>query len=103
MEARGPVWLVVLFVAAISCGGPEAGDEPERAGSAFDALYADDGYHPTAPGTYLAACVIAGTIIGRDPITFADPDESLALDPETAYGMRLVARATLADPEWTPR
>ena len=30
-------------------------------------LHGDDGSHPSPSGTYLAACVLYGTITGRDP------------------------------------
>ena len=76
-----------------------AGGDPTLEGSAFDALYDADGSHPSAQGTYLAACVILGTITGRDPERFAD---ALSLPPADAAAMRAVAHDTLADPTWTP-
>lgn len=78
-----------------------AGDDPTAVGSAFDALYAADGSHPSPLGTYLATCVMLGTITGTDPVTFAD-DATLGLSAEQSWSMRLVARATLMDPAWTP-
>ncbi len=79
----------------------DAGQRPTARGAAFDALYADDGSHPSPAGTYLAACVIYGTLTGRDPLTLGDAP-SLDLDSETQRALRLVARATLADPAWRP-
>ena len=73
--------------------------DPTSEGSAFDALYDPDGSHPSALGTYLAACVILSTITGRDPERFAD---ALGLPPSDAAAMRAVAHDTLADPTWTP-
>lgn len=75
------------------------GVDPTSEGSAFDALYDPDGSHPSALGTYLAACVILSTITGRDPERFAD---ALGLPPSDAAAMRAVAHDTLADPTWTP-
>ena len=78
-----------------------AGGDPVAEGSAFDALYDPDASHPSALGTYLAACVILSTITGRDPDSFADAP-SLALDPAAAATMRAVAHDVLADPAWAP-
>jgi hypothetical protein len=76
-----------------------AGGDPTAEGSDFDLLYDSDGSHPAPRGTYLAMCVILGTITGLDPFTFPD---GAGLTPDEARAMRLVARATLADPTWTP-
>lgn len=78
----------------------EAGDDPTAEGSAFDALYADDGSHPSPAGTYLGACVILATITAEDPLTFAG--SSLGLDASAEASLRLVAHDVLADPRWTP-
>lgn len=45
----------------------EEGDDPLASGSDFVNLYSGDGSHSSQSGTYLAACVIYATIIGRDP------------------------------------
>lgn len=76
-----------------------SGVDPLLEGSAFDALYAADGSHPGPAGTYLAACVILGTITGIDPATYPD---GAGLVPQDARAMRLVARRVLADPMWQP-
>lgn len=39
------------------------GEDPLEAGSAFHRLYSGDGSHPSREGTYLAACVIAETMM----------------------------------------
>jgi hypothetical protein len=62
----------------------------------FGALYADDGSHPSADGTYLAAAVILGTASGLDPLGFTD---GLAHGDRAAY-LRRVAHDVLADPRW---
>lgn len=77
------------------------GADPLAADSPFVALYASDGSHPSPQGTYLAACVVFGTLTGTDPYLLAEAP-SLGLDADTARRLRLVARATLADPAWTP-
>lgn len=75
------------------------GGDPTAEGSDFDLLYDGDGSHPAPRGTYLAMCVILSTITGVDPIGFAD---GAGLTREEAAALRLVARATVSDPTWTP-
>jgi hypothetical protein len=76
-----------------------SGLDPLASGSDFLALYADDGSHPSARGTYLAACVILGAISGVDPRTLPD---ALGLDASVCAALRDTAASTLADPMWTP-
>jgi hypothetical protein len=76
-----------------------AGRDPLAAGSEFLALYVADGSHPSARGTYLAACVILGAITGVDPRTLPD---ALGLDASVCAALRDTAAATLADPVWAP-
>jgi len=42
-------------------------------------LYGPDG-HPTVAGTYLAACVVYETILGRSPVGIADADKSISAE-----------------------
>jgi hypothetical protein len=56
------------------------------------ALYADDGSHPTAAGSYLAACVFYVTLFD-DPPPGEAVAEALQLDPRTAARLRGVAWA----------
>jgi hypothetical protein len=71
------------LAAAYSSIGSELGARVAPAGLAFArslqkrpdlALYGRDG-HPTVAGTYLAACVLYETILGRDPVgdPYSDP------------------------------
>jgi hypothetical protein len=73
------------------------GGDPTAEGSLFDALYDADGSHPSPLGSYLAACVIVGTITGRDPSLFEAPAGLLELE---AQRVRSAASATLRSAEW---
>lgn len=77
----------------------EAGEEPTAEGSLFDALYDADGSHPSPLGTYLVACVMVGTITGRDPMLFATP---AGLPEPQAYAVRVAAATTLTSEAWRP-
>jgi hypothetical protein len=46
-----------------------ASRDPLADGSLFSSLYSPDNSHPSATGTYLAACVIAARTLGVDPTT----------------------------------
>ena len=46
-----------------------AGQDPLAATSLFMQLYGPDQIHPSVPGTFLAACVMVGTMYGVDPTT----------------------------------
>lgn len=43
------------------------GGDPLAPDSPFWTLYVDDGSHPSARGTYLAACVVYASVTGRSP------------------------------------
>lgn len=61
-------------------------------------LYQPDGSHPGTAGSYLAAAVIAGTILDVDPVTFDDP---VGLDEGTAEALRgFAARAVAGEVPW---
>ena len=71
------------LAAAYNAIGTELGAKVAPAGLAFALslrerpdllLYSQDG-HPTVYGTYLAACVLYGTIFGRSPVgnPYSDP------------------------------
>jgi len=55
------------------------------------ALNLDDG-HPTANGTYLAACVVYGTLRGRSPLGNVSPDPLIAAESQ-AFFQQVAARA----------
>lgn len=44
-----------------------SGDDPGSSTSRFAQLYSDDGSHPSALGSYLAACVFYATLTGASP------------------------------------
>lgn len=61
-------------------------------------LYRADGTHPSREGTYLAAAVIAATVLAQDA---NELDNSLGLDPTTASDLRtFAARAVLGEIPW---
>jgi hypothetical protein len=53
-------------------------------------LYTDDGSHPTAAGSYLAACVFLVTLFGERPIGSSVSD-ALKLDRATAEKLQTIA------------
>jgi hypothetical protein len=53
-------------------------------------LYTDDGSHPTAAGSYLAACVFLATLFGERPIGSSVSD-ALKLDRTTAEKLQAIA------------
>ncbi len=53
------------------------------------ALYAQDG-HPTVAGTYLAACVLYATILGKSPIGNSYSDSSITAE-QRAYLQKIAA------------
>ncbi|CAJ1959357.1 unnamed protein product [Cylindrotheca closterium] len=71
------------------------GLDPEQGGSKFANLYDDDGSHPSAQGSYLAASVLVGVMTGQDPRQF---DWSYpVIDLDTQKYLREVAHQTLVD------
>ena len=62
-------------------------------------LWAADGYHASASGSYLAALVIFGSITGRDPRELGAEEEAaakLGIAPDTARALQRIAFETLA-------
>jgi hypothetical protein len=53
-------------------------------------LYTDDGSHPTAAGSYLAACVFLASLFGEAPRGFSVSDP-LRLDRGVAAALHAVA------------
>ena len=51
----------------------DAGDDPLANTSAFTNLYSADGSHPSLAGSYLAACTLAASITGADPVGWPAP------------------------------
>lgn len=56
-------------------------------------LYQPDGSHPSKEGSYLAAVVFVGRLLG---VTLSEIDETLGLDDETARSLRQAADEALA-------
>lgn len=54
------------------------------------ALYADDGSHPTAAGSYLAACVFLAELFARRPAT-AGVSDRLGIDRDSAARIEAIA------------
>lgn len=52
-----------------------AGEDPLVVGSAFHALYVEDGSHPSPRGTWLTACVVYASLTGRSPEGLAAPPD----------------------------
>ena len=74
-----------------------AGIDPLADGTDFVALYQADGSHPSLQGSYLAACILAGTITGSEPERFAaDP----RLGQDESARLRGVCGRALEDPKW---
>lgn len=76
------------LAAAYRAVGTELGVKVAPVGLAFASalrerpdvvLYSQDG-HPTMYGTYLAACVLYGTILGRSPVGIEYADSSISPD-----------------------
>lgn len=81
--------------------GRELGAKVAPAGLAFErsrqqkpdlALYSDDG-HPTIAGTYLAACVLYGTLFDRSPL--GRPATAATIPRETQVYLQRIAAKTL--------
>ena len=68
-------------------------------GSSAPSLWQPDGSHPTAGGTYLAACVFYAAIFRESPVGLGDED---GLPESEAHTLQSVAASTvLGDPaEW---
>ncbi|TNE91277.1 MAG: hypothetical protein EP330_05700 [Deltaproteobacteria bacterium] len=72
-----------------------AGADPMRTDSAFWALYADDGSHPSPQGSWLAASVMYASLTGCDPTERTT--DLLPAEPATALAE--VARRVVLDGE----
>ena len=62
-------------------------------------LWAEDGYHASAYGSYLAALVIFGSVTGREPRSLGAAEEaatSLDIAPAHALALQRIATETLA-------
>ena len=58
----------------------------------FRKLYRNDGSHPSSQGGYLAACVLWGTLTGKDPVSIR---WNGSLNPSQAKVLREAAQAVL--------
>ena len=64
---------VGLAFAVVHDAIEDAGDDPLASDSPFTELYAADGSHPSLAGSYLAACTLAASITGANPVGWAAP------------------------------
>lgn len=60
----------------------DAGRNPGDASSLFHRLYDPDATHPSALGTYLAACVVFGSITGETPVGLP-PSQDISTEEAT--------------------
>lgn len=75
-----------------------AGADPLAAGSDFEALYESDGSHPSAQGAYLAACILAATMVPSALTRFADDP---ALGAKTSGRLRDACGRAVGDSRWS--
>lgn len=68
------------------------GGDPTDPMTAFGGLYVDDGSHPSARGTYLAACVIYASVTGDSPEGLTAPEAV----PDAAYLQSVAAEVVLS-------
>ena len=81
--------------AAAAAGGP-----PDAPGTAFHALYAGDGSHPSQRGSYLAACVMFVTVTGRSVAALEwYPGDDVPADAQAE--LRSAADAAVLGDPWT--
>jgi hypothetical protein len=94
-EAR-PTWIAPAgpAFARVHADVLAAGEDPLAPGSRFSRLYTEDGSHPSPLGTYLAACVLTGTITGRRTTGLASIP---GVPPEDAGWLQTTADATVRD------
>jgi hypothetical protein len=63
-------------------------------------LYQPDGSHPSVQGTYLAAAVLAATILEIDPVSLGEID---GVEDDVAEALRgFAVRAVASDTPWQP-
>lgn len=71
-----------------------AGGDPLAKASDFVALYQRDGSHPSRRGSFLAACILAGTVTSADPADFAVAE--CRLDHDVALRLQDACTRTLS-------
>jgi len=90
------------LTAAVESIGAEVGALVVPVGRAWQAalqqnpemtLHADDGSHPSAAGSYLAACTFLVALFGERPVGQSVSDR-LGIEPEVAARLRAIAWAT---------
>jgi hypothetical protein len=94
--AARPTWVAPAgpAFARVHADALAAGEDPLAPGSRFSRLYTEDGSHPSPLGTYLAACVLTGTITGQRTRGFASVP---GVPPEDAAWLQATADATVRD------
>lgn len=80
---------------AVRSGIVARGDDPDAEGSLFRRLYSADGSHPSELGTFVAACVELGTLVGVG-CDFVG-GEAVSLDPADRALLAEAARAPTVD------
>ena len=78
--------------------GIAAANPYEAVGADQVNLWAEDGYHASAYGSYLAALVIFGSVTGRDPRDLGGDEEAAAelrIELEQARMLQRIAFETL--------
>jgi len=92
-DAR-PTWVAPVGLAFehIHTSLTADGMDPLQSDGLFAQLYSNDGSHPSAAGSYLAACVIYATISGHSPIGLAAVD---GVDNATTLALQQAAEATV--------
>lgn len=94
--AARPTWIAPAGPAFARVFAEEraAGDDPLSPTSRFSRLYTGDGSHPSPIGTYLAACVLVGTLTGKPTVGLSPVG---GVSAEDAAWLQAAADATVAD------
>ena len=108
MSAAGnTVWIAPVGLAfehihdSIAAGGVD----PTASGNTFYNLYDTDGSHPSASGSYLAACVLYATMTGNSPVGSNDTvslSASLKLELQQAAAATVFNETSHIDYPWEP-
>jgi hypothetical protein len=91
-----PTWIAPAGPAFARVHADEraAGVDPLASTSRFSRLYTGDGSHPSPLGTYLAACVLVGTLTGQATVGLSPVG---GVSAEDAAWLQAAADATVAD------
>lgn len=94
--AERPTWIAPVgpAFAAVYRDSVLSGDDPDGGDSRFAQLYSEDGSHPSALGSYLAAAVFYATLTGASPEGLSP---SAGVSAEDAAWAQIVARTVVFD------